>query len=141
MTPLSNEAEILKAVQALEDKLTGVINAGLQGVNMAIAALSDQHHKALLDQERRNGLFAERQRVEDVARNVHELSNQLTGYLFRLSEVEKSTDRLDGRLLEVAEVTSSRSFSLLSGISGYLVMLILMLCSNLLTFLLAHAVH
>lgn len=148
----TEHSEILQLLHDMENKLTAAIATGLQSVNLAIATLSDHHNKALLDQEKRNSSFADRDRVEAIAANTHANANHLTALQLRVGQLERKADSLDARfdarcreiddrLAGALQDEASHTVGLLAGANGYLVMLAIMLASNLLTFLLAHAVH
>jgi DNA repair exonuclease SbcCD ATPase subunit len=148
----SEYVEIMQSLRSLEDKLTAAIASGLASVNLAITTLADQHHKAMLDQERRNSTFADRERVEFVARNTHENASNLTALTLRVGKLERCCDALDtrieqcydalnARIEQLSTQADNRSFSLLSGATGYLVSALIVTSAALLTFLLTHAIR
>lgn len=144
-----NETDILRAVKQLEDKLTLAIHTGLQAVYAALAQITERHHRAMLQQERRNASFADRDRVEALAHLVSSNTasiSSLTGHLQELNtRIDKLADQLtahdehrDQQTRELVALMNERSFSLFSGTTGYLVTALLIGSTAILTFILSH---
>lgn len=122
---------MLEAMHELETRVNATVAAGITAVTVSITAASDAHHKALLEQERRNSTFADRAHVDD-------LSSQLQRHSVRIATLEDSYSQILTRLDELAAQVSAGTVHLLSGFSNYLVLVLLMLASNLLIFVLTH---
>lgn len=138
---LSSSGDISLALAATETRLMRALNAGLAQVTAAIAALTEMHHKAILEQERRNASFATQERLDSLAHRVDELNAALSARTARLEHIEAGMARLDRETADLQSQLTARSVSILSSATGYLVTALLLVGSNLLTFLLAHAVH
>ena len=123
--PLLDQITVVQAIAHLEARLTALINT-------AVNSLSQQLHDSILAQERRNATFADRERVETVARNAHDALNQLTANGLRITRLEQSLAELTTRL-------SDGQTALFRGATGYLVTAAIALGTVLLAFLLAHA--
>ena len=63
----SSDLAILRAVQKLDSKLSDALTKQTATLTASIQALADRHHESLLEQEKRNATFADRDRVEAVA--------------------------------------------------------------------------
>jgi chromosome segregation ATPase len=135
MTPVE-EKDMRELIGELEQKLNATIAAGLSAVNLAIAQLTEAHHKSLLEQERRNSQFASRDRVDDVARRLDRTETQLADRSDRLGKIEQAIDNLARTIASLESKTSSQSLRLLGSASGYLVILIINMSSVLITYLL-----
>lgn len=140
MTPMQSDAEVLKALSALEDKLMAAINSGLAAVNLALAHLTDMHHNAMLEQERRNSKFADRAHVDSLSRQMADISTELRSRVRQMERLEKSDQDLEKQIDRLRDQVAKRSFTLLTGANGYLVTAIIVLSSVVLTFLLTHVV-
>lgn len=132
---------MLAAVRELEQRLSAAITTGLQAVNLTIASLADQHHRAVLEQERRNGTFASRDRVDALAEGLRDRAGEWMTHGERLTVLERRYESVSGRLDELSAKQNEDTVRVWSGNTGYLVLLVLMLGSNLLTFFLTHAVR
>jgi len=126
---------LITAISGLEGKLT----AGLQAVNISIATLTEMHHKAILEQERRNSSFATLERLDAVGRRVDELVAGFAARGERMDAAERQIARQESQLTQVLDAMNARSVSLLTSTSGWLVLAVITIGSNVLTFLLAHA--
>lgn len=131
-------SEVLQLLHEMEMKLTAAIATGLATVNTSITALAERHNSALLEQERKNASFADRERVESVARNVHDARNEVTGLLLRVGKCEQAEQKLQAALDALAEQVDTRSLKMLSGANGYLVSLLVVFISVVLTYVLTH---
>lgn len=126
---------LIAAISGLEVKLT----SGLQSVTISIATLTEMHHKAILEQERRNSSFATLERLDGV---IHRLDDLVAGFAARnarLDALDRQMNRQDAQIAQLAESVSSRSMSTLTTATGWLVIALITVASNVLTFLLAHA--
>jgi hypothetical protein len=147
----SEYSELFAALDRLEAKLTAALNTDLQAVNVAISALADSHHRALLEQERRNSSFADRDRVEQIATHVHTNANELLSMVHRVSKLEQCTEIIQGdlgtlaplksvadRLTQLEEIVEARHTLFTANTIGYLVTFAAILVSAIVAFVLAH---
>lgn len=148
MTGEDSYREILTLLRSLEDRLTSTINTGLAAVNLAISTMQDQHNRALLDQEKRNATFAERIRVEDVAKHTHDTAGKLTTIIYRIGELERACNKhdqelasLDRRFDHEGEITTERGFKAVGQITQYLATFLMLIAIALLTYMLTHGGH
>jgi hypothetical protein len=130
MTP-DQEKDIRSFLGELEQKLNATITAGLAAVNLAIANLTEAHHRALIEQERRNSQFAARDRVDDLARRL----DRTEGQLDRVGRLEAAIDKLAQSISQLEQKTNAYGLKVLGGATGYLVILIINMSSVLITYL------
>jgi hypothetical protein len=135
------EATVLRAIATLKDELTRTINERHDELARQIHDLAEEHNHALLDQERRNAHFADRDRVEDIARNVHDAITTITTAILRIGKLETSYLHLENKIDSASQQSTEQTFHLLGGGAGYLITALLLLSSNLLVYILSHLVH
>ncbi len=126
---------LIAAISGLEIKLT----SGLQSVTTSIATLTEMHHKAILEQERRNSSFATLERLDGVVRRLDDLVAGFAARNERLDALDRQLNRQDAQIAQLTESVSSHSVSTLTTATGWLVIALITVASNVLTFLLAHA--
>jgi len=131
-------SEILQLLHEMDSRLTAAITAGIASVNLSIAQLSERHNASLLEQERKNSSFADRERVEALARQVHDGRNELAVVGRQVAQLGEADRDLAKRLDEVGNQLDSRSLKFLSGMNGYLVSLLVVVVSCVLTYTLTH---
>lgn len=120
-----DEAAMLRAIAALKDELVTLINTGLGAIQHSIAQLQAQHAAALLEQEKRNSGFADRERVESAIRRIDLQAADIQRLYQR--EDESAADRRDLHAL-IATVESRRHNQTISFLrSGYGLLLALFL--------------
>ena len=124
--PEGPELQILKAVQALDQKLSEALNRQTRTLTASIQALADRHNEALLQQEKRNATFAERTRVESVAEHGHDSANHITNLLARVATTEKRIVELAAGLEACQRSITEKAVGFLAGANGYLVTFIVM---------------
>lgn len=137
-TPGTDEAAILRAVQGLEDKLTALINSGLASLSSTISTLQTQHANTLLDQTKVNATFADRERVEVLARRVDATQAEIAAMGQRLAETQAERRELREQCQMLADLVNNRTISIWSSATGYAVSGAFLLLGSILTFTLTH---
>lgn len=126
---------LIGAIAGLEQKLT----SGLQSVTVSIARLTEMHHQAILEQERRNSSFATLERLDSVVRRLDDLVAGFAARNERLDALDRQMGRQDTQIAQLTESMSARSTGLFASTTGWLVIALITVASNVLTFLLANA--
>lgn len=126
---------LISAITALDQKLT----SGLQAVTVSMSRLTEMHHKAILEQERRNASFATMERLDGVGKRVDDLVTGFASRSARLDALERQLSHQEDQLTQLSDSVSNRSVGLLTSAAGWLVVALVTISSNLLTFLLTHA--
>ena len=149
---MSDDPSVLRALASLKTEIESLLNQVHNSLQVSISKLQEDHARALLEQERRNSQFADRDRVEDVARNVHTLASSVTTNQLRIAKLETADSELRACIEKVRVDLSSeisglskticeRSFVLWGSTTGYLVTALLMVCVSVLTYVLTHLGH
>jgi hypothetical protein len=107
----SPELQILKAVQALDTKLSDALNRQTRTLSASIQALADRHSESLLEQEKRNNTFAE---------HGHTSANLVQALILRITAAETRAVQLTADLQNLSTSISNRTESFLAGTNGYL---------------------
>ena len=142
MSEQSNaDLAILKAVQALDEKLSKALTTQTQTLTRSIQQLADRHSDSLLQQEKRNANFADRTRVESVADHGHQNANAIQNILFRVSESEKRVVELAAEIQTVRATMNERAVGLLSGTNGYLITFISLVVVSVIAAVIARAIR
>jgi hypothetical protein len=115
------ELQILKAVKALDEKLSDALNRQTRTLTQSIQALADRHSESLLEQEKRNASFADRVRVEAVAEHNHTIANSVQSLLSQVAAAEKRLVELAAELALLRQAVADGAVGLLAGANGYLV--------------------
>jgi sulfite reductase beta subunit-like hemoprotein len=115
-----DEATLLRAIGALDEKLTAVINSGLAALTTAIAHLQAEHAKALLEQERRNAHFADRTSVETLTRTVDRHADQFEAIRQRSEISDKQHHEVVEDLEALQTTITERTYSSLK--TGYTIL-------------------
>src|SRR5579875_1862820 len=113
---------VIEAIATLDDKLSGQI----QGVFTGLSELTEAHHRAVLEQERRNATFATAVRLDN-------LDNKISGFM----------QESGGRIAQFHALQAPAASRYLQGanqLTGWLVQALLILTSTILGFILYHAV-
>lgn len=139
MTEIAS-ADLGAAIASTETRLLRALSEGLQGVSAALANLSEAHHRALLEQERRNASFASVQRLEALAARVDGVNATLSALGQRFESVEAGLARAEQEAGSLRRQLTESRVSALTTATGYLVTALLLIGSNVLTFILAHVV-
>jgi hypothetical protein len=126
------EKDIRTMLIELEQKLQASITAAATALTVSIAQLTEAHHKAQIEQEKRNSSFAERGRVDDLARRL----DRAEGQLDRVGRLELAIDKLVTSIDQLEAKTSAYSLKLLGGLTSYLILLLINMSSVIITFLL-----
>jgi hypothetical protein len=126
---------LIDAIAGMEQKLT----SGLESVTVSMARLTEMHHKAILEQERRNSSFATLERLDGVVRRLDDLVAGFAARNERLDALDRQMSRQDAQITQLAESVSTRSMTTLTTATGWLVIALITVASNVLTFLLTHA--
>jgi hypothetical protein len=126
---------LITAIAGLDRKLT----SGLESVTASMALLTEMHHKAILEQERRNSTFATLERLDGVVRRLDDLVAGYAARNERLEAMDRQLGRQDVQITQLAEALSTRSVSMLTSTTGWLVVALISVGTNILTYLLAHA--
>ena len=121
MSTESSELAIIRAVQQLDEKLSKALTAQTQTLTRSIQQLADRQSSALLEQEKRNATFADRDRVEAVAEHSHQNANHIQSLLFRVTESEKRIVELAAEIKSFQLTVGERAVGLLAGANGYLI--------------------
>jgi hypothetical protein len=108
------DAAILEALARLELKLTTLIQSGL-------AAIQEQHSRSLLDQAKLNATFAQRDRVEDIARQVQSHSAEIIALHKQDDTSTRDRRELRTDVDSVAASIDRRTLSLFTSAAGYLI--------------------
>jgi hypothetical protein len=119
---------VLDAIRSLDDKFTTALNTGLATLNAALLALSETHHRAQLEQERRNSTFATAEQVRQLTARVDQFSTEAGGREARISQLEQ-------RMLQ----GDDHDFLRQSSATGYLITALVSIAAVTLAFVLAHA--
>lgn len=119
---------VLDAIHALDDKFTTALATGLAALNAAILALAETHHRAQLEQERRNSTFVTTTQHEALVRRIDEIATGAGSREARLASLEESS-----------RAEASNSFLHSSALTGYLITALISAGAVTLAFLLAHA--
>lgn len=128
-------ASLISAISGLEQSLT----TGLESVRASIARLTEMHHTAILEQERRNSSFATMERLDGVIRRLDDLASNFAVRSERLESMDRQVRRQEEQIAQITESISNRSVSLLTSTTGWLVIALITVGSNILTFILTHA--
>jgi hypothetical protein len=123
----SSEVQILRAVQALDSKLTDALNRQTRTLTASIQALADRHTESLLQQEKRNATFADRDRVESVAEHTHTIANLTQSLILRVTAAETRAVELASDIQACRQSISQQAVGFLTGANGYLVTFIVMM--------------
>ena len=126
---------LLSAISGMEQKLT----TGLQSVTTSIATLTEMHHQAILEQERRNSSSATLERLDGVVRRLDDLIAGFAARNERLEAMDRQIRRQETKISQLSESISTRSVNLLTSATGWLVIALITVGSNILTFILSHA--
>jgi Ribonuclease G/E len=116
----SPELQILKAVQALDTKLSDALNRQTRTLTASIQALADRHSESLLEQEKRNNTFADRNRLEAIAEHGHTSANLIQALIIRTTAAEARAVELTADLQNLRTSISTRTENFLAGTNGYL---------------------
>lgn len=81
-------AQLLESIHSLETKLTATITANQASLVASISALTEAHHRSLLEQERRNAGFATRDDLSQVQNQIRDLATIAASNQARLKAVE-----------------------------------------------------
>jgi hypothetical protein len=126
---------LISAISGLEQKLT----TGLDSVTTSIGRLTEMHHTAILEQERRNSSFATMERLDGVIRRLDDLASGFAARNERIEAMDRQMRRQEEQISGLAESISTRSLSMLTSTTGWLVIALITVGSNILTYVLAHA--
>jgi predicted component of type VI protein secretion system len=126
---------LLSAISGVEQQLS----TGLHSVTTSIARLTEMHHQAILEQERRNSSFATLERLDGVVRRLDDLVAGFAARNERLEAMDRQIRRQDTQISQLSDTFSTRSVNLLTSTTGWLVVALITVGSNILTYILAHA--
>lgn len=91
---------LLQSIHDLETKLTAVIAANHATVMASFAAMTEVHHKAMLDQERTNSTFATRKEYHDQANSIQKNYVRIAELEARIKGLEEDDQRGQNNLAE-----------------------------------------
>jgi hypothetical protein len=135
------ELQILRAVQALDTKLSEALNRQTRTLTASIQALADRHSESLLEQEKRNASFADRIRVEAVAEHNHTIANSVQSLLSQVGAAEKRLVELAAELSLLRQSVADGTVGLLAGANGYLVTFIALVLVGTISAVVARAIR
>lgn len=143
-----SDDRLFDAIERLEAKLTATISAGHLALTQQINTLYELHHKAQLEQERRNSSFITAERFAEATAAIDGLkimSSRTSGRLDTLGEaISHQNDTIATLRAELASADSvmdARQFTLLNTLTGWLFFALLAFAGPILTLLLSHLVH
>ncbi|PZS08604.1 MAG: hypothetical protein DLM70_02475 [Chloroflexi bacterium] len=132
---------------AVKTELAASFQAGLSSVNLAIATLTEAHHQAVIEQERRNGGFAPRDRLDELRIQVHGHSNKLAEQELRGGQTDKRLDRVDSCVQELDDKIDATILAegktrehILTGTLGYLILGLITIIGGTTGALMAHLI-
>lgn len=123
----SPELQILKAVQALDTKLSDALTRQTRTLTASIQALADRHSESLLEQEKRNNTFADRNRLEAIAEHGHTIGNLVQTLILRITAAEARAVELNADIQSLRTAFTNRTESFLAGTNGYLITFIFLI--------------
>lgn len=138
----ADQSPVLAALSALELKLTELIRTSL-------ALIVEQHTRSTLEQAKLNATFATRDRVEAIATNVHDRTNEIMVLNHRITQVERNaqetylalhTDTKDMRtkIDDLTKAINDRTIHTFTSGLGYLITAIIVLSGAGITALVTH---
>lgn len=120
--------EVRSDVAAIKNELSASFQSGLAAVNLAIATLTESHHRQVIEQERRNAEFAHRTRLDELIEQVHGHSNKISAHeiqiqtnIKRLAETQLCTEDLEKRIDATDHHIDANQLGLLHGTLGYVI--------------------
>jgi chromosome segregation ATPase len=137
----SNATDIGATIALSERRIMGALSTGLDRVTAAIANLTEMHHKALLEQERRNAGFATIERLDMLNAKVETISGELRERKSRVDALEEHVTRLDTTLTATQTTLEQHSSGVLTLALNYVMMFAVSTGGVMLAFILAHLGH
>ena len=126
-----DDTTILRALALLELKLTELIRSG-------IAAIQQEHNRALLEQAKLNAQFATRDRVEQIARQVDSQAAEIIALHREDSTASEDRKELRAELDALVDAINGRTLRFFTTTAGWLVAGLIAVVGPLLSFLLYH---
>jgi hypothetical protein len=130
-TGRADDTAILRALALLELKLTELIRSG-------IAAIQQEHNRALLEQAKLNAQFATRDRVEQIARQVDGQGAEIIALHREDAASVEDVKELRGELDALVTAINGRTLRFFTTTAGWLVAGMIAVVGPLLSFLLYH---
>lgn len=122
-----DDLRTLRAITALKAEITTQISVGLTALQVVITNLTETHHRALLEQERRNATFAPQSRLEELISQVHDHSNKIQAVDTRTYIMDKDLTCLKDMSHEAEQKGRDRSFGMLTTTAGWIFTIVLAL--------------
>ncbi len=122
-----DDLRTLRAITALKAEITTQISVGLTALQVVITNLTETHHRALLEQERRNATFAPQSRLEELINQVHDHSNKIQAVDTRTYIMDKDLTCLKDQNHEQEQKGRDRSFGMLTTTAGWIFTIVLAL--------------
>ncbi len=121
----ADDLRTLRAITTLKAEITAQIGAGLTALQIVITQLTETHHRALLEQERRNATFAPQTRLEELIIQVHDHSNKIQAVDTKSYIMEKDLSALKDQQHEQEQKGRDRSFGMLTTTAGWIFTIVL----------------
>ncbi len=142
MTPddLSPDADLrtLRAITALKSEIVLLLNTGLTNLQLCIAQLTETHHHAILEQERRNATFAPQTRLEELIVQVHDHGNKIQVNNTTAALMDRDIASLKAQLTSDENDSHNRHYGLMTTAAGWVFSIVMLLISIGIGFLVAH---
>jgi len=127
---------VIEAIATLDDKLSGQI----QGVFTGLSELTEAHHRAVLEQERRNATFATAVRLDNLDNKISGFMQESGGRIAQFHALQAQVAEHAHQLAAMQAAAASRDLQGANQLTGWLVQALLILTSTILGFILYHAV-
>lgn len=141
MTDELTPGDIGDAIALSERRIMAALSTGLDRVTAAIANLTEMHHRALLEQERRNAGFATIERLDLLNSKVEAIGGELRERKSRVDALEEHVTRLDAAITTTQATLEQRSTGVLTLALNYVMMFAISTAGVMLAFVLAHLGH
>ncbi len=125
------DATILRALAALELKLTELIRSG-------IASIQQEHNRSMLEQAKLNATFATHERVEQLARQVDQHSSEIFALHKQDTVLIEDRKELHQAVAELNETLQRRTLGFFTTTTGWLVAAVIAFIGPLVSFALIH---
>jgi len=121
----ADDLRTLRAITTLKAEITAQISAGLTALQIVITQLTETHHRALLEQERRNATFAPQSRLEELIVQVHDHGNKIQAIDTKSFLMDKDLSTMKDQQHEQEQKGRDRSFGMLTTTAGWIFTIVL----------------